>query len=984
MLANNFLGGTHSTDPLPVVAELAISESNLFEVQDFIREVFEPLLPSEAHALIPRFCWRAIFTTNYDRLVEDAYKNASDRLQTPIPFVENGDRVESHLRGRLGVMLVKLHGCITRISNPNCPLILTIDQYTEYKKGRDRLFRHLTEKACEFSLIFVGHSMNDPDIRETVLNITSTVDERPRHYSVVPEADELTCRYWERKKVTILRGRFKEFLQAMDVAVPAITRTAVASIDRPTNPIREQFTDPNASISKALDQFLEVDVEYVTSVRPSAAVQPRDFYSGLSPKWAGVEQGLDVRRGLVDSVLSDHFLIDEGEHASGMELIIIKGHAGAGKSILLQRLAWDAAHEYKCFCLFLKAEGLVDRAAIVELSRLAGDRLYLFVDDVSGKIDDLNALCQSCEREAGRLTLISTVRTNEWNIISRNVLVPVHASFELHYLSQSDIDALIGLLTQHAALGNLEHLTIEERKAALKERAGRQLLVALHEATRGKRFEDIIEDEFRSIVPYDAQRIYLTICVLNRLGVPVRAGIISRMHGIPFDTFQERFFGPLERVVLSRYNSSSHDYEYTARHPLIAEMVFERVLKDAEERYDVYTRCLKALNLDYVSDASAFRRMIKANAVLRLFANQEHARGVFEAAMEMAPDDALLWQQLAIYEMKRPDGSLEKGGEHLRKAESLWPNGAIIQHSMAELALRRAEKSRSDLEEDKLLKDAENAARRLLRDEKSDGHAYHTLAKVGLRRLERAIQKDASEEEIERHIKDVEKCLDDGMQRAPENSYLMEADATLAQMLSQSTRAIDSLKKAFNLNKRNAFIAWRLSQCLVTLDDPNGARTVLEEALNANPGERRLHYSLARMLMGSLKGDDETMLYHLQRSFSAGDKNFDAQLRYGRELYRCNRMTEAKSMFEVLGKVRVGANIRDTLRYPLEELFHGQVARIEAGYCFVRRDRQSDWVYCHASNTPHDVWRTLSVGTRVEFRIGFTFRGANGFGVKEE
>jgi hypothetical protein len=39
----------------------------------------------------------------------------------------------------------------------------------------------------------------------------------------------------------------------------------------------------------------------------------------------------------------------------------------------------------------------------------------------------------------------------------------------------------------------------------------RKILVALHEATMGKRFEEIVEDEFNNVVPREARQIYLTV-----------------------------------------------------------------------------------------------------------------------------------------------------------------------------------------------------------------------------------------------------------------------------------------------------------------------------------------------------------------------------------------------------------------------------------------------------------------------------------------
>src|SRR5437899_1961741 len=54
LLSDKFLGGYLREGQLGQVAEYAISESDLGRVQTFVQETFLPLLPTEAHKLLPR------------------------------------------------------------------------------------------------------------------------------------------------------------------------------------------------------------------------------------------------------------------------------------------------------------------------------------------------------------------------------------------------------------------------------------------------------------------------------------------------------------------------------------------------------------------------------------------------------------------------------------------------------------------------------------------------------------------------------------------------------------------------------------------------------------------------------------------------------------------------------------------------------------------------------------------------------------------
>jgi hypothetical protein len=74
LIASKFLDKSYIGKPLQVVAELAISEKNVFEVQSFIAELFEKFTPARHHRLIPTFVWPSIFTTNYCRLSEYGFQ----------------------------------------------------------------------------------------------------------------------------------------------------------------------------------------------------------------------------------------------------------------------------------------------------------------------------------------------------------------------------------------------------------------------------------------------------------------------------------------------------------------------------------------------------------------------------------------------------------------------------------------------------------------------------------------------------------------------------------------------------------------------------------------------------------------------------------------------------------------------------------------------------------------------------------------------
>lgn len=985
LLADKFLGGSYRDSSLSQIAELAISETDLTTVQEYIRQIFGPLQPTDAHRLMCSFVWHGIATTNYDRLIEEAYRTTPTPAQIPKPFIVNGDRFEENLRDRKNVPLLKLHGCISRTMDSECPLILTTDQYVEHMKGRTRIFGHLKTWAYDLPIVFIGQSIQDPDLRAILLELANLGDKRPRYYMVVPGVDEIQRRYWETKKITPLDGTFDQFLVALGEKIPQQFRGLAVDIARLPHPVLKRAKVPNPTLTSTCETYLENDAEYVNGVTATERVNPKLFYKGTNPGWAAIEQNLDVRRHLTDTLLSDHFLINESEHRPTVELILIKAHAGAGKTVLLRRLAWDAAHDYDRLCLYVRPNGVLAAAPIQELIGVCRERVFLFIDNAADRAKEIQLFVKAMGEEGKKLTVILAERSNEWNVSGSSLSPLIHTEHEVKYLSAKEIDSLLFLLERHNALGTLERDNIENRRKALTERAGRQLLVALHEATLGKPFEEIIEDEFRKIVPLEAQQIYLTICSLNRLDIRVRAGIISRIHSVPFSDFKERLFAPLEHIVQVDYDPVIRDYTYRARHPYIAQLVFDRILHAQDERHEVYARCLRELNIDYSSDRSAYRQMVRGRTLVDLFPNHDLAISILNIAKHVGSEDGFLLHQMAIYEMHRPNGNVKDASELLSKALQIshYEQALVIKHSMAELQLRLAEEARTPLEREKCLTEASLLAQGLKAARSEETYAYHTLVKIGLQRLRDVLSQSGattSAPVIETLTREIERNLLEGFQLNPNHPYLLDAEAQLASLFEDSARALEALEKAFKTNPRSTFIALRLSSYYRKHGGLARSKEVLEQALGANPGEAKLHYAYSKLLIEE-KVSSDLLLYHLRRSFTEGDSNYEAQLLYGRQLFISGELDAARQLYRRLGDAKVSHEVRMEMLYPLDQGFNGSIVKLEATYLFISRDGLNDWVHAHINNVGDDIWKRLSVGARVKFRIAFTMKGPSAFNV---
>lgn len=622
LLCDKFLSSDYEKHPLMQVADYSISESSLFGVQDFIRELFRSFQPSPSHAVLPTFRWRAIVTTNYDCLIEDAYAAHSNPAQKVVPLFKNTDRWDDVVRDPDCVPLLKLHGCITKTHEEQCPLILSTEQYITYNLGRSRLFRLFQELAAERTFLYIGFSNTDPDIRSLVHQLDAEKVGRPRSFLITPSVDSIAERYWSPRQITAISGTLEDAVSALDSTIGKTFRGLRKTTSTGPLAISERFASASLTLSDTSEKAMSFDLEYVKAIKPDSPCDPQKFYSGVSQTWAPIVESLDVRRRLHDTLLGDYFLDDD--HTE-FRFIVVKAHAGAGKSVFLRRLAWEAAHDFDCLCLYAHPDASLLSSVLQELGSVTNEHLYLFVDDVVQHRNELESLIHGLGSANSWLTIVGGARTNEWNVTSPRFQSLVTDEHTLRYLSEGELDELVEKLETHKALRELERFPPAERREALRQKAGRQLLVALHEATSGRRFEEILHDEFSRLTPNRLKSLYLAICFLNQFNVPVRAGLVSRRFGITFKEFQDKFFKPLEEVVVTISRKGVEDYCYAARHPHVAEIVVCNELAAVDDLYNEYIAAIQGLNVGYSSDKLAFQRLVQGKRLAIQFSDAQLA-----------------------------------------------------------------------------------------------------------------------------------------------------------------------------------------------------------------------------------------------------------------------------------------------------------------------------------------------------------------------
>ncbi len=978
LIAEKFLGEEYLDKELQYVSEIAISETDLFSVQKYVAEIFNEFSPGEHHKLIPLYKWHQIYTTNYDLIIEQSYEKCIKKQQELAVFVKNGERISEKMIFENSVMFNKLHGSITDIEDEDVPLILTPDQYIDHRENRDRLFKRLEESSYEHPIVFVGFSFADLDIRQALKHLdklSNTI--RPRSYMVGPYITDAEERLWDLKKISSIKISFKDFMNELKSSISENQRI-LSSIKKNDNehPIMNRFISNQSIASERLMQFLDRDVTYVHANLAAKDTDPKEFYRGYFEGWDAIIKDYDVIRNIKDSILSEVFLIDEIDRTGMQELYLIKGNAGSGKTVLLHRLAWDAAVVFEKLCLFFKSDVTIEYDRIAELYLLVQERIYLFIDNVTQRCEDIEYILSKAKKDNLPVTIISAERLNIWNVNGDRLSNILTRDYTLKYLKDNEIENLIQLLSKYKSLGYLQGKSLDQQKEALSEKSGRELLVALYEATAGKPFADIVMDEYNSIPNEEAKNLYLSICVFHRIGAYARAGIISRLHGINFSYFKENLFSPLESVVYTRMNYNINDYVFQTRHQHIAELVFEQVLVDLDSRYDKYISIISKLDIDYDSDRQVFVAMINARNLLKVFKDVVMIRSIYIAAYTNVGEISSLMQQESIFEMNADGGNLEKASDLLDKAHEIDPKNGFIAHSKAEFLLRKAEKTQLRLVANNLLSSAKEICNEIISNKRSKNivHAYHTLLKISLLELKNSIENNVNDT-IELKIQHFEKTLNKAKQIYPNESFFHDAEASFNNLINNTPKALESLKAAFLINKRSPYLATRLCNYYIEEGLIDEGLDVLTASLSINENDKDLNFKYAKLLDVKTPENYIDLKHYLRKSFTKGDKRYEPQFWYARCLYLLGEKEEAMIYFNYLKDVPLDVRIKRKLNGYItignqNKIFEGTIIKLENSFGFIKKDFTAESLYFTRS-----ILDDLKYNSRVRFYIAFNYNG---------
>jgi DNA-binding MarR family transcriptional regulator len=496
------------------------------------------------------------------------------------------------------------------------------------------------------------------------------------------------------------------------------------------------------------------------------------FLLGQEPHWSDLVTERAIKRD-IDAQLFD--LAMGGIGGKKSTTVAVTGTAGSGKSASLMRV-----------CLGLSngghKVGYVDRDTDISPQQIrrqlaeGTDITVLAIDDADRYGEYMMPLVDEMSRLRPGLLTILGVRSSRSDALDASMLrYSQLREVSIPHLSDSDIDGLIDTLERNSLLGRLKGKDRETQRQLFKRESGRQLLVAMIQATSGRKFEEKISEELDDYG--DEERfLYGLVAVVSDRNLSIAKEELLIASGHPDNDTLNR----LERLT-RRGAIVEREGRFTTRHREIARVLVERFA--AERTLDALIGPIVFAVASTVSQSGhrnsrewrILKRLLSHRHLARVVNDPPRVRGIFERVETLLGWDYHMWLQRGAFEVQQGDLALAEN--YLGQAFALNDEDSLVVTEYAHLGFRIALENPRSPKAAGRISDATEVLETQIREQGDrDFYPYHVLGSQGLAWSRRA---GMGREERRLFLKRILAHVEEGVLRHPHQTDLADLQRDL-------------------------------------------------------------------------------------------------------------------------------------------------------------------------------------------------------------
>jgi tetratricopeptide (TPR) repeat protein len=630
--------------------------TNRADLEEVITKRLYGLKPSAFHRELPLHIWPAIFTTNYDYLIEQSYYDAGNSgVQLPDPIFSDQDLLALHDKEKVKVF--KLMGCIVS-QHPRNRLVITRSDYNASMRARPLQFRALRDIMKDGAVLYVGYSFRDYLLWDILSDLQRELgDHLPYSYALMPTIDTQSVRFAKlrEKRVIPINLTATEFANILQTGVqpklvPVGDRKGINLLIKGQ---RKVISHKDYRLYSECCNLLSEDA--ITSTQPDNVDTRKDFFRGLLRDWTGYVHEWDFKREQYKSLLkrvSDEL---KSPNVGNNRSLLVCGPAGSGKTVALNRVAFDVYKKSGNPVVFLRPyyedvdlkllASLCEELSsldVVGRSKRGGSRVRVMIvmDMASSHVADFRLIPTVMKSRGIPVLVLGSARENEWDIACQKLFEQLPDGDILHIGDQFESpderlrfgDHLNRLGLVEGALSATEIANIIE---ADYDNSFFASVYSLIEPARPT-LEAKINDEYTNLSDF-ARQAYLLVASFYQYGLPMPLELLVRSLSCSYQQFMEEIFHSDVKRIICDVDAPLEGVYLGARHRIVAEKLIERQVPSADLLAKTLSSILAKLNPRNVSEVQISRSLLikfigPNGSDRRLSAAQK--RVVFDAALQ--------------------------------------------------------------------------------------------------------------------------------------------------------------------------------------------------------------------------------------------------------------------------------------------------------------------------------------------------------------
>jgi hypothetical protein len=695
----NFLGykSEFRNETLQVMSEALLkSGKNKKEIGEFYaNNLLASVIPDEYNYLCKPF-WFKIYSSNVDNVVFESYRRSHERKLNVLAYPVNDPVDRDQFLEK--IQLVHLNGRLL-LNDKNIydadDLIFSTMQYAHTLKTHLPLYEQFIRECATHPTIYIGTSLEEPLFWEYIAarqdKSRSSHEFRDKSFVISQSISEAKRKFLkDTYNIISIEANTETFLKWLrDISPEIPERIEVLKHTIPN--IVEYFKTIGFSLyQKEIQEFAEA-FKYVTI--PTRELNYRSLYLlGTTPMWEDIFLDFDAPRKITTEIFNsvhEHFTKEKT-----LNIFSLHGTAGSGKSTILKRVGYHLIKSgIKIY--YSESEILPSAQTFFNFLNALKERVVLLFDNAEIILGVLPHVIKEIEKLEFPPIIIIASRTNEFkNLTSRYKSIIELKEFTVPLkLEKVEIAAIIEKLFEKNFPGKLRGMPYQKQMAEFEDRADKQILVAMKEATSGKGFDKIIESEFLKIEPIEAKILSLCIALTSDAGYSVTKesflGFSKETSGNALDILNI----VLQDIVLI---SGADNNLLSFRHRFIAKYIIE-VAASKELLKDAYIRVLDSLSILVVQRSwrdkvsGLYRSLINHRIIYQRFNKDiNHVREIYDSVKDELAYEFHFWLQYACLEIEANGGDLGIAENYLDQAESLKSNHPLAITARGHLYLKKA------------------------------------------------------------------------------------------------------------------------------------------------------------------------------------------------------------------------------------------------------------------------------------------------------